>query len=174
MTAQQRVMAYAGIITTFLLIGAVWSFADMLAARRDAHRAAEDLAHVRALATDIRELRREPAVAAAEVLGTQRLGEQIESAARQANFPTPPRGVSPQSPRRVGDTPYLRQPTEIDFQGVSLPGILPFFYYLTEDSGLDVSALRLRTPPGRDDTRLWDVQATLTYLIYAPQDTPAN
>lgn len=174
MTAQRRLLIYAGIILLLLLVGAVWSLDDMLDARRSARLAARDLAHARALAADIAELRREPAVAAAEVLGSQRLGEQIETAARRANFDQRPRGVRPQAPRRVGDTPYLRQPTDIDFRGVALPRVVPFLYHLTHDSGLEVSALRLRTPPGQDQNPAWDIEATLTYLIYAPAGERRN
>jgi hypothetical protein len=141
----------------------------MLGQRSRARTAADDLARCKALADAIRTLRDKPAVASAEAMGIQELGQRIEAACRRAGFQGPVlEGVYPQSARRVGDSPYLVKPTALALRGVTLPQVVAFLEHLTSGTGLSVRDVRLQTPHGDADHTVWDAEATVTYLMYAP------
>jgi len=50
----------------------------------------------------------------------------------------------------------------------TLGQLAAFLFHLTDGSGLSVRDLRLSIPRAADASSLWDAEATLTYLIYAP------
>ena len=141
----------------------------MAHARAEAQAAGDDLAACRELAGAIEKLRDQPAIAAANAMGTQELGQRIEAAARQAEIsPAALEGVFPQTARRVGDSLYLSKPTTLTLRGVALPPLATFLFNLTNESGLMVRDLRLHAPRDESGTGLWDAEATVTALVYAP------
>ena len=153
-----------------LAVVAVASGTKMLGARDEARYQAEDLGRARALVEAIEQLRGEPTVASAEESsGIRNLGERIGHASQQAAFDGPVlKRVDPQRAIRLGDTPYMVKPTLLVLRGVTLPQLTTFLYDLTDDSGLRVRDLRLRTPHGNAPEDRWDVDATVTYLIHSP------
>lgn len=165
----RRVVALSGVVAALAVAFAGMSVLDLVAARGEAKRAAEDLADVRAIARQIERLRAEPTVASAQAMETQRLGERIDAAANRARLDRSRlEGVFPQSPRRVGQTPYRRVPTDLALRGVELTRLTELLYHLTDDTGLRATALRLRPPPGDGPSTRWDADATVTYLVYQP------
>ncbi len=170
---EKRIIFYLVALAAVLLVVAGLNVEWMLWQRRAAHRAAEDLFECTELAADIQALRKQPTVASSEAMGVQELGVRIEAAMRKAQFdPGALEGVFPQAARRVGDSPYLQKPTALDLSGASLGRLAGFLYHLTDDPGLTVRDLRLRTPHGETAGDLWDAEATLTYLIYSPASNP--
>lgn len=169
MNPRKRRAILVGTMTAMLAIASVWSAGWMMRQRESAQRAAEDLAACERLAHRIESLRREPTVASDEAMGVQELGQRITTAARRARLgDRRPSRVDPQSPRRVSDSPYLRRPTAIAMEDVSLPQAAAFLYHLTEGSQLRARDLRLRAPRGGSDRKTWDMDVTLTYLVYEP------
>jgi hypothetical protein len=165
----KRKAILVGILGLLLAAAAAWNVHWMLTERQAARRAAEDLAACRDLARTIESLRARPAVASTEGIGVQELGERIEAALRQAGLEESALvGRFPQAPRRVGDSPYLHKPTALAFRGVTLTRLTTFLYHLADGSGLIVRDLRLRTPPGDAARDVWDAEATVTSLVYAP------
>ncbi|MFO8014764.1 MAG: hypothetical protein R6X20_15830 [Phycisphaerae bacterium] len=164
-----RQLVLAGVMVVLLAGGAAKGLHYMMTQRGRARQAADALASCRDLARDIRALRDKPAVASAEAMGIQELGRRIETACRQAGFEGAAlEGVFPQSARRVGESPYLLKPTALALRGVTLPQLVTFLHHLTNGSGLDVRDIRLQTPHGDAPPSVWDAEATVTYLMYAP------
>lgn len=175
MTAETRRAILIGVMLAMLVIAAAWNVLWMLEQRETARRAAQDLADCKALAGRIKALRDAPAVASVEVMGVQELGQRIEAASRRAGLAQDAlEGVLPQSPRRVGNTPYVRKPTVLTLRGVTLHQVAMFLHHLTADSELSVRDLRLRIPHGDAPRDVWDAETTLTYLMYVPTATAAR
>jgi hypothetical protein len=158
-----------GLLAAGLAACAAWNVHWMLGERRSARRATEDLAACRDLARAIQSLRAKPRVAATEGGDVQELGERIEAASRRAGLEASVLvGRFPQAPRRVGDSPYLAKPTTLALRGVTLARLATFLYHLADGSGLTVRDLRLRGPHGDAPRDVWDAEATVTSLVYAP------
>jgi hypothetical protein len=159
-----------GLLAAALAACAAWNVHWMLGERRAARRAAEDLAACRDLARAIESLRAKPRVASTEGLDVQELGERIEAASRRAGLEASALvGRFPQAPRRIGDSPYLAKPTTLALRGVTLARLATFLFHLADGSGLTVRDLRLREAAGGDAPRdVWDAEATVTSLVYAP------
>ena len=169
MNSRKRKTILIGTMLVMLAIAAAWNVNWMMDQRDQARHAARQLAACRALAQQIDALRDQPAVASSEAIGVQELGQRLADAARKANLgDRRPRSVRPQSARRVGDSPYLRKPTDLALRGLSLQQTAAFLHHLTAASKLTVQDLRLRTPHGNINADTWNAEATLTYLVYEP------
>lgn len=171
MTPQKRRAIMMGVMVVMLIIAAAWNINWLVQRRSAAHAAAADLAQCRRIVQDIAALRTQPAVASTDdtVVQEQALAQRIRDASVQAQLSGPwLQGVDHRPARRVGDTPYLRKPAVIVMRGVSLRQLATLLYHLTDGSELNVSDLRLRTPPGDLVGGTWNAEATLTYLIYSP------
>ncbi len=169
MAPQKRQAILIGVMLALLAAAAAWNVLWMREQRARARVASVDLAECRRLGRAITALRDAARVAPTEALGVQALGDRIEAASRQARLVGPAlAGVFPQSARRVGDSPYMQKPTALALRGVTLQQAATFLFHLSEDSGLSVRDLRLQAPHGEEGTGAWDVDATVTYLLYAP------
>lgn len=174
MSGQSRPAILVGLMLALLFAFAWQSTTWMLNQQSSARYAREDLLECERLASTIESLRTQPAVAAVEDMGAQELGQRIEAASRLAQVgPGAIERVSPQAGRRVGDSPYLAKPTQIVLRGVTLSQATTLLFHLTDNTGLTVKDIRLRTPHGEAANQFWMAEATLTYLIYAPT-TPAR
>jgi hypothetical protein len=171
MSRATRQTLLIGILFLLLVAAAAWSVNWMQHQRQLAQYAADDLAKCQALAKRIETLRGQPAVASAEAMGVQELGQRIEKASSRASLgDSALKGVFPQAARRVGDSPYMQKPTAVTLRRVSLKQLTTFLHDLTEGSGLKVRNLRIRAPRGEQGEGQWNAEATLTYLIYQPPD----
>jgi len=169
MSQAKRQMMLLGVMLAMGAIAVVWQVNWMRQQREQARYAAEDLFACQKIAESIASLREQPAVASEKDMGVQALGRRIETASRQAHLSGSfLEGVFPQSPRRLGDTPYVTKPTELRLRGVAFRPLLIFLYHLTDESGLDVRAIRLSSPRGDAADDVWDTEVTLSYMIYSP------
>jgi hypothetical protein len=169
MTTQKRQAILVGVMVAMLAIAAAWSLKWMLQQREDARCASNDLAECEDMAAAIAQRRDKLAATTTVAAGTQELGKRIEAASRQAQLPaTALEGVFPQSGQRVGNSPYVHRPTAIALRGLSLGQLATFLHALTDGPGLGVRDLRLRSPHNDVDRKLWDAEATVTCLVYAP------
>lgn len=67
--------------------------------------------------------------------------------------------IEPEPARRTGEGPYLEKP------------LVDLLETLAGEPGeLTVTSLRLQAPHSERLGQTWDVEATLTYLIYSPRD----
>ncbi len=169
MSQEKRQAILIGIMMAMLTIAAVWNVNWMMRQRRSAIYAANNLAACEALRDQIKSLRDKPAVASTEALASQELGKRLAAAAERSKLPGgPPKDVFPQSERSVEDSPYLIKPTLLTLRQVPLEKLATFLYYLSEDAGLKVRDLSLRSPRGEKAKDVWNAEATITYLIYKP------
>ena len=84
--------------------------------------------------------------------------------------------IEPREPRRVGDTQYLEQVTELELSGVTLEKTLRFSQLAeSSEEGLKLTSMRLSLPHLKTDTppesECWNAELSLTYLIYSPKNT---
>jgi len=171
MNPQKRKAWLVGVMFVLLVLAAAWSVNAMLEQRAGARQALADLNECRRLAAEIDMLRDEPTVAADEAMGIQEIGDHISAALTKADLNSAViDGVFPQSERRLGDTPYMQKPTALALRGVALPKLAVFLYDLTDGTGLRLRELQLRVPHGDHEPNVWNADATLTYLIYAPAE----
>lgn len=169
MTRVQREMVSLGVLVAALLVVALWSVSWMAGQRSEAVLEAGSLERSRELVSRIALLREEPAIASAEDVGVQELGAHVESAMGRAGVASGRlEGIYPQPSRRLGTLPYELKPTTVSLRAVTLRQLLVFLHELMQRPGLNVSDLSLTTPSGGEAGQGWDVQATLTYLIFTP------
>jgi len=170
MNRDRNQIAAVVVVLAALAALAAWSASAMLSQQAEAKYMRDEVAACRAIADQIERLRQAPKLASAEVVDRQLINEQINAAARAAGI-DPGRAldtVRPEDARAVGDTDYLRKPTTFSLRGVTLRQTAMLLHHLTADSTLNVSDLRLRTPHSDAEGGQWNVEATVSYLIYAP------
>ncbi|MCC7409811.1 MAG: hypothetical protein IT442_17225 [Phycisphaeraceae bacterium] len=147
----------------------------MASSRAWALAAGDDLSQVRQFEHRIRELRERPQRVASQELLEPELAKKIESAATAAKLATSSFDrIEPQSPQRVGNTPYLELTTRLSLRQVALPSLLGFLYNVsTDEANLSVKEIRLSAP--RSDAEAaggtWNAEVALAYWIYAPANT---
>ena len=82
--------------------------------------------------------------------------------------------IQPGQPRRIGDTHYLEQVTELEVLETTLPKLLQFAQ-IAENKGEGLKLSSFRISPPRSDTRedgqdeVWTAELALTYIIYSPK-----
>lgn len=160
----------------------VWRLAGRQA---ELENAAADTRRCAQLAADIQALRELPQFAVLEAESDETTATRIEEAARAAALPghkpgLPGRAITliqPQSPQRLSDSPYQVRPYRIDLVGVTLEQLVVFAHHLADESrGMTVRDLRMRDASVDSDQRgreLWDVELTLTQLIFSPNSRPS-
>jgi hypothetical protein len=170
MTEARRKSVLIALLLLFLTVAAVWSVGWMTEQREAALYAAAELEQCNKLAADIERLRAETAVPQTEEAGVKVLGVRVTEAAQKAGLHGQDwlEGIYPESARPLPDSPYKRKPTMLSLRGVSLEQLSTFLYHLTDGSGLSVYDLQLMAPRGDSVGDLWNVETTVTYLIYSP------
>ncbi|MCC7409225.1 MAG: hypothetical protein IT442_14260 [Phycisphaeraceae bacterium] len=158
-----------------LIVTAIASAWFMTAGRAWALAAGGDLRQAQQFEHRIRELRQRPQRVASQELLEPELAKKIESAATAANLPTSAFDrIEPQSPQRVGNTPYLELTTRLSLRQVALPSLLGFLYNVsTDEVNLSVKEIRLSAPRGAAESagEAWNAEVALAYWIYAPANT---
>jgi hypothetical protein len=172
MTAQvKRTLLLTALLLAMLLLATVWSVSWMFRQRSAADAASADAAACQGLERLIADMRRQSTLVSAQAIESQELGERIDAAAKQSGLSLDLlQGVFPEPALRVGNLPYVEKPTTLTFRKVESRALATFLFHLTNSSGLTLRHLHLRTPHGNTGTTLWDVDATITCLVYAPND----
>jgi len=166
----KRQLMLVGVMLVMVAIGALWSYRWMDEQREAAQYEANTLAECQHLAEQIEALRDKPTVASAASLDDHEILQKIAAASQQARIGDGVlAGTFPQPARSLGDTPYQIKPTSITLRGITLQQLTTLLHHLSEQSSFNIRNLRLRTPHGETTGNLWDADATITYLIYAPQ-----
>lgn len=169
MTPSRRLAIAVGLMLVMLAGAVAWIGSWMLERRQLARDAGDDLATCRRLVTEIESLRQKPTLAVTEGTDVRELGEKIQAASLQAGLAeTSIQGVLPQLPRQVGESHYAQKPTALTLRSVSLPQLAAFLYHLTDEPGLTVRDLRVRSPQGDTAQGAWDAEVTVMYLVYSP------
>jgi hypothetical protein len=148
-----------------------WSWLRMSSAQDAAQRAAGETQVCQEMAQRIIDLERRPAVASSRQLGGSEVAQRIESAAHSAGMGTDSLlRIAPDAPRRLGDSSYLEQPTQILLRRVTLAQLAVFLHDVVADvQGLEVRGVRLSVPHEQESAGVWTVELTLADLLYSPK-----
>ncbi len=132
------------------------------------------------VANRIEGLRQHPAKVEQGAQTGEALARIVETAAQTVGLnPEQIVRIDPGEPRRLAETPYLEQRTDVELREATLRKIVEFTIALgnTSDS-MEVPILSLRvpsgteTPPGGEE--LWNAQFLLTSRIYEPKIPAAS
>lgn len=175
MKNQRRQTVLIGIMLGMMCLVVGWSTLRMLDDRQGAVRASQDLYDCQQLVASIKDLKSQEAVASEggdTTLQEQELAQRINEAASKANLSGPwQQGIEHRREVRIEDSPYMRKPAVLVTRGLTLHQLAMLLHHLTHDSPYTAEQLQIRTPPGEDTGGQWDVDVTLSYLIYSPQPT---
>ncbi len=165
-----RMKILLGMMAGLLALAALWSYQQMEARKLSAQQAQADLVDCRSLAGKIRQSRAVPCLATSKEPAASESIAQIEQAVRSAGIaPNSLDRITPEMPRRVGDTAYKEKPTQVQLRKVSLRQVAALAYNLRiADVALNTGSVRLSAPRDDDTTDLWNAELVLTYLIYDP------
>ena len=153
-----------------LIAGAVISYLQMRAARDETHRAQQQHSAVTGAIQKIAALENQPDRASTSPERSDQLAQHIETTAAQCGI-TPPQieRVQTQAPRRIDDSPYLRQPTHVQLHQVSLSELGTLLYDLDPTGqNLQIGDLRLIAPHAQLVGDQWHIEFTVSYLMYQP------
>lgn len=171
MSSSRRLILELVLLAVGLSAGAAWSAVRLASARQAAHAAAKDLQTCRELAGQIVRLRDRPAVADVREMQAAETATLIERAAAAAKIPAAQSLVSitPETPRRIGESAYKEAPTQVLLRGIGLRQVVAFLCAISaEGSGLRPRSLRL-SASREDSAGQWAAEVTVSYLIYAPR-----
>lgn len=158
-----------------LTFGLIWSYSVRLGAQNRSTIEQSKLADCELLAKKIAKLRQRKQRALLQTKPADELNRKIDSWAKQASLrSTQIVRIQPREPRRVGDTHYLEQVTELELQEAALPKLIQLCQLAEQNGdGLKLSSFRLspsRISATADDAEeTWTAELELTYLIYSPR-----
>ena len=176
MSSAHRLSYWLSGLVLAMAVVTAWSHGKLQESRDAAAATSRDLSDCRRLAADIRRLRQQPAVASGRELQVAELAQRIERAAVDAGVsPQAIVRIAPESARRLSETPYRERPTRVDLRGVSLRQLVGFLHRLSA-AGPDLQArhLRVSAPRTSGASALWNVELTLSQLIYTPMTGSAG
>lgn len=153
-----------------LMLVTLWSYSRLSNAYTRANEDGGAWAQSDALARQIQALRDQPTIADDRALQKDDMTRRIANAAAAAALDEKRLiAIEHQTARRIGRSAYLEEPTRLTFKDVTLRQVLTTLDTLTnDDSRMHVSRLRLTAPRRDTNSEFWNVDATVTYLIYEP------
>lgn len=155
------------------LLCALWAWSRLSESRDDALASEAALADCQTAADRIETLRGRPTVAASRELRPLELRQRIAGAVREAGLQSDViERIESEPPRRVGETGYREVVTLVRLSGATVQQAITFLHAAASgtEAPLQVRSVRLGTPHGPDSLPLWNVDATLAYMQYAPDD----
>ncbi|MEM8670549.1 MAG: hypothetical protein AAGG48_23690 [Planctomycetota bacterium] len=169
---RQSTVLFSIVLTALCVVAVGLHFAAARAETREGLQQ-DDLVDCRRMAMEINRLRAGKQRALLKTKPAGELNRKISSWAKQSGIPADSLvRIDPRPPNRVGDTVYLEQVTELEILGSQLPKLVELSQIAEQaEDGLKVSSMRLSLPrsdPSEQDVEIWNVELTLTYLIYSP------
>ena len=167
------------LLMLILCAGDAWAGWLWMRSRQDWTQARDQLTLCQALANEIQMLRSAPIRFEEGARTSDALAQLVESSSQKANLGSDPIvHIAPGEPRRVGDSPYQEQLTEVELREVTLRQVLEFALVVGRSGpSIHCSTLTLRVPPGTEESlgegELWNAQVLLTTYNYAPKIPPS-
>lgn len=158
--------AIFGLLITALCL----SVMHLLDAQRGSARASLQASRVSSLAKEISDLKARPSIAVSPSEQVQQLSGLIEGGAKDCGIPARKIvTISAQDARRVGQTPYYRQPTRVSIEDVEMGQLVKLLSDITQGEKIRIEDCRFAAPHGKLVGRTWNADFTLSYLIYDPE-----
>ncbi len=165
----KRMIGTVTLICAVLLLAITIGSLSLVGSRSAAVAAATDLHESQRLASRIRMLRAGPTSIAGAAGPEHDLRSRIAAAARSAGMrPASVGSIEEQPARRAGQSAYQARPTRVLLREVSLKEVITFLYALTDSTPLTLDDIRLSAPNEADAGPHWNVQATLSTVVYTP------
>lgn len=145
-----------------------------------AQRAQDQSLQLESLAEKIERLRQSPAKVEQGAHTGDALARIVETTAKEVGLnPAQIVRIDPGEPRRLADSPYLEQRTDVELREATLRNIVEFTIAVSgSETGMDVPILSLRVPTGTETPpngeELWNAQFLLTSRIYEPKIPAAS
>ena len=151
----------------------VWSHRCYETSKAGAADSFHNLVECQQLAKRIRSFRDKPTRAATLAHSQLNLAKKLEETAISLGIQSDRLiRISQTSPQRLAKTDYQEQPTTIEVQHVNLEQLIRFLFALKEQE-LRVPDLRITAPRQElSGAEVWNVEATITQLIFAPTAKP--
>ncbi len=168
-----------GVALCGLVIANVWLGWTSWSQWEQAQAAWAQERHLERLAQKIEVLRDRPVQIEEGLRTSDALARLVETSARQVGLnPEQIVRIDPGDPRRIEQTPYLEQRTNVELREIPLRKLVEFSMALEHSGmGMLVSSLSTRVPPGVDSAEileeLWNAQLLLTGRIYADNVPPS-
>lgn len=163
-----------GMTLLFLVFVTVFAYFHYQSAISRRDRAVRDLARCRQLCQSISSLQGQPVRAALPAeASVESIYEIIERAKKTAGLSDElVKRIDSQTAKRLNDSDYLDQNTEIEIEGVLLPQLIRFLLKITRNlPTATITKLRISAPK-RDSAssiELWRVELVLTNYIFSPK-----
>jgi len=166
----RRLVILVAALGGLLAVSAAWSYAYMVSERNAALTAEADRDDCLRMARRGRELSTRPTLATERERLASEITGLIEKAAQTAGLtPESLSRITPEPPRRLGDTAYKEKPTQVFLKRVTLMQVVTLVHSLLEaDAGLHANSIRLTVPREDEAAGHWNAELVLTYLIYDP------
>jgi len=152
---------------------AIWSGIYHQQQVTDSRYAKTDYAKIYDLTVELRRLQASPQSVDHHKRDLEDLTRLIESSVTDASISAEHLiKVWPEHERRLDDSAYLEKPTQILLRNVTLSQTVSCLHSLTtQDTGLIARSIRLTASrESNPETDLWNLESTLSYLIYDPHD----
>ena len=163
-----------GLFITLIVAGS--SVLHYVRSQSRTHYESEQLATCRQLALKIQSLQTQPDMVGPQEIRHAELAQTIEQSAASAGINPAEQltRIDPRKSRRLDNVSYLEKATDIAFVDITLKQLVRFLYQLNDRADqLQLAQLRLKAP--HDDVLgdRWQVEATLSYVLFDPQYDPA-
>jgi hypothetical protein len=171
---QSRSSVITAVFIALLVVGVGGGYLRMRSSQLSAINASKNVVACRELAARIRQLQIGPRRAELKSRSETELSRKIETAAQTAGLPANHIvRIEPGEPRRVADSDYKDQATDVELRPVTLKELIAFLDAIASDTGVQVNFVWLSSPDQEATTapamEPWNVQMTLTNLIFAPK-----
>lgn len=166
-------------LTLILGVADAWAGWLWMRSREERGHARDQLAICQEVSREINSLRSAPIRFEEGARTSDALAQLVESSSQRVGLGSDRIvHISPGEPKRLGESPYQEQVTEVELREVTLKQLLQFALAVGNTGpGIHCGALTLRVPPGTEDsdsgTELWNAQVLLTTYIYAPKIPPS-
>ncbi|MDR3198689.1 MAG: hypothetical protein LBU34_12550 [Planctomycetaceae bacterium] len=160
------------LILTGLLILVFFLYGELGRSHRSALEAASNAKTCQELSKRIIELKKKPELISGNMSSTAQIAQSVESAMVQAEIPAGKLvRVEPRSAKRFEKTPFLEQPSHLEFREVTMEQLIRFLHTLSTQNRLETMDLRLHAPrssASETGPEIWNAELVLTNTIYSP------
>jgi hypothetical protein len=159
------------LILTSLVILAFFLYGELERLRRAASAAADNAKTCQELSRRIIELQKKPELISGNMSSTAQIAQSVETAMVQAEIPAGKLvRIEPRSAKRFEKTPFLEQPSHLEFREVTMEQLIRFLHAVSVQNRLETIELRLHAPRTASETgpEIWNAELVLTNTIYSP------